>query len=81
MLEELKIISSNKIKNSHISLLMLGRDGSKFRAFAWNSISTPLEEFLSVKNKKKFNIAGKMRLNEWRGKKNIHFIIEDISLS
>ena len=33
------------------------------------------------KYKKKFNIAGKMNLNEWKGKKNIEFIIEDISLN
>ena len=37
---------------------------------------------LAVKSyqEKKFNIAGKMNLNEWRGKKSIEFIIEDISL-
>ena len=28
-----------------------------------------------------FNIAGKMRLNEWRGKKEVEFVIEDISLN
>ena len=27
------------------------------------------------------NIVGKMRLNEWKGKKNIEFMIEDISTS
>jgi len=32
-------------------------------------------------NKKKINIAGKMRLNEWKGKRNIEFLIEDISLN
>ena len=36
---------------------------------------------LNDKNKKRINIAGKMRLNEWKGKKNIDFIIEDISLN
>ena len=30
------------------------------------------------KNSKLINIAGKMRLNEWQGKKNVEFIIEDI---
>ena len=42
---------------------------------------TPLEKQLSKKNKKKINIGGKMRLNEWRGKKKVEFIIEDISLN
>ena len=39
------------------------------------------EPFLNKKNKKKINIAGKMRLNEWKGKRNIEFMIEDISLN
>ena len=30
---------------------------------------------------KEINIAGKMRLNEWKGKRNIEFLIEDISLN
>ena len=31
-------------------------------------------------DKKKFNIAGKMNLNDWKGNRSIEFIIEDISL-
>ena len=31
--------------------------------------------------KKKINIAGKMKLNEWKGKRTIEFMIEDISLN
>ena len=43
--------------------------------------NTPLEGFLNSKNKKMINVAGKMRLNEWKGKKNIDFMIEDISIN
>ena len=39
------------------------------------------EDFLNKKNKKKINIAGKIKLNEWLGKRNVEFEIEDISLS
>ena len=28
-----------------------------------------------------FNIAGKLSLNEWRGQKNVEFIIDDISVN
>ena len=45
------------------------------------AINSPLEPFLNDKNKKRINIAGRMRLNEWKGKKNIDFMIEDISLN
>ena len=33
------------------------------------------------KNKKTFNKAGKLSLNEWRGQKNVEFIIDDISVN
>ena len=59
----------------------MGKDGTTFRSFAWNAKNTPLEQFLNEGNKNFINIAGKMRLNEWRGKKNVEFLIEDISLN
>jgi len=81
VIENIKVISSNVIGNNHIKSILVGKDGSKFNGFAWNAINSPLEPLLDSKNKKKINIAGKMRLNEWKGKKNVEFMIEDISLN
>ena len=81
VIENLKVISSDIISSTHIKTLLLGNDGSSFKAFAWNAKNSPLEPFLNKKNSKRINIAGKMRLNEWKGKKNIQFMIEDISLN
>ena len=61
--------------------VLSGKDGSVFKGFTWNAKNTPLEPFLDKTNKKRINIAGKMRLNEWRGKKKVEFMIEDISLN
>ena len=81
VIENLKVIRSDIIKNNHIKLLLCGKDGSVFKSFAWNAINSPLESFLNKKNNKNFSAAGKLKLNEWRGKKNIEFIIEDIALN
>ena len=81
MLENIKVISANTVGNNHIKSILVGKDGFVFKGFAWNSINTPLEPFLNVKNKKKIDIAGKIRLNQWRGEKKAEFMIEDISLS
>ena len=80
VIEDIKVLSSTLIKNMHIKTLLLGRDGSTFKGFAWNAKNTPLETYLNKNQKEKINIAGNMRLNEWRGKKEVEFIIEDISL-
>jgi len=81
VIEDLKVISSKIVANNHIKSILIGKDGTVFKAFSWNSKNSPLEHFLNKKNKKKINIAGKMRLNEWRGKKDIEFLIEDISIN
>ena len=81
LIENIKVISSNIIGNNHIKSILSGKDGSTFKAFAWNAKNTPLETFLINKKKKIINIAGKIRLNEWKGNKKVEFIIEDISIN
>ena len=81
MIENTKVISSNIVGNSHIKLILSGKDGSVFKGIVWNGKNSPLEPFLNNKNKNRINIAGKIRLNEWRGEKKIEFAIEDICLS
>ena len=76
----IKILSSIFIKDLHIKVLCLGKDGSTFNGFAWNAKNSALEKYLKNDSKNKINIAGNMRLNEWKGKKKVDFIIEDIAL-
>jgi len=81
VIENLNIINSKFVGNNHIKSLLLGNDGSVLNTFTANAKDGPLEPFLNKSNKKKINIAGKMMMNEWSGKRNIEFIIEDISLN
>ena len=78
VIDDIKVISSVIVSNNHIKSILCGKDGFVFKAFTWNGKGSELEPFLLTKNKKIFNIAGKMRLNEWRGEKKVEFIIEDI---
>ena len=73
-------ISSNIISNKHIKAILLGQDGSVFKGITFNAVGGPIESILNKKNRKKINVAGKMKLNEWRGEKKVEFIIEDISV-
>jgi len=81
MIENIKVVSSTVVGLNHIVSILRGKDGSTFKAFTWNGKNTVLESFLEKKNKKNINIAGKIRSNEWKGKRSIEFLIEDISLS
>ena len=81
-IENIKVIKSNIVGNTHIKSVLRGKDGTVFKSFIWNGKNTPLEPFLlNIKKNELINIAGKMRLNEWKGKKDVEFIIEDISIN
>jgi len=80
VIENLKVIKSNFVGNNHIKSILNGKDGTVIKSIAFNAKNSPLETFL-VNSKKIINIAGKLSLNEWKGKKNIEFVIEDISLN
>ena len=80
MIENLKVMNSRIIAKNHIKSTLLGKDGSVIKSFAWNAVNTPLESALQKKNKKLINITGKIQLNEWKGKKNIEFVIQDLSV-
>jgi len=81
VIENLQVIAYNLVGENHIKSVLLGKDGTVFKSLTWNGKNTPLEPFLKKENKKKINIAGKMKLNQWKGKNDIEFVIEDISVN
>ena len=81
VIENTKVIKSNVVGDNHISSILTGKDGTTFKTFTPNGKNSPLESILIKNNKINFNIAGRMSLNEWKGKKSVEFVIEDISLN
>ena len=81
VIENIKVLSSNLVGSRHIKSLLIAKDGSTFKAFAWNARDTLLESYLEKDQKNKINIAGNIRLNEWKGKKEIQFNIVDIAVA
>ena len=79
VVEDIKVINSNIIADKHIKSLLCGKDGTVFKSIYFNGNNTRFADILSKDYKKNFNIAGRLSLNEWKGKKNIEFVIEDIA--
>ncbi len=80
-IENLRSINSKIVGEKHVKSILLGSDGSNIKAIAFNSVDNDIGAYLLNKNKKTFNIAGKLTLNEWKGEKNVEFIIDDISVN
>ena len=80
LIENLNVVNSKIVGERHIKSVLLGSDSSILKTISFNSVDTELSSYLLKKNTKNFNIVGKLSLNEWRGQKNVEFIIDDISV-
>ncbi len=80
-IQNLRSVNSKIVGEKHVKSILLGEDGSNIKAIAFNSVENDIGAYLLKKNKKPFNIAGKLSLNEWKGEKNVEFIIDDISVN
>ncbi len=80
ILENVKVIKSMVVGEKHIKSILSTKDGSNVKTISFNSLETDLGQFLLGNKSNTFNIAGKLSLNEWKGEKNVEFIIDDISV-
>ena len=80
-IEDLKPVNSKIVGEKHIKSVLIGPEGTSIKTIAFNAIDNELGAYLLKKNNRTFNIAGKLSLNEWRGQKNVEFIIDDISVN
>ena len=81
VLENMRSINNKIINEKHIKSVLLGLDGSTVKSIAFNCFENVIGAYLLKKDKKLFNIAGKLSLNEWQGQSNVEFIIDDISVN
>ena len=80
VIKDVKLVNSKVVGEKHIKSVFIGSDSSTLKAIGFNAVETELGSYLLKKNIKPFDIAGKLSLNEWRGQKNVEFIIDDISV-
>ena len=81
VIESLELLKSSIVGEKHIKTIFTAPDGSVVKCVTFNAIKTDLETYLLRKDRKKINILGKLSLNEWKGQRNVEFIIDDISVN
>ncbi len=81
VIENLQSVNSKIVGENHIKSILIGPEGTNIKTIAFNAADNELGAYLLKKKNNKFNIAGKLSLNEWRGEKNVEFIIDDISVN
>ena len=81
LIEDLKLANSNIVANRHIKAILYSKSNDVVKTIAFNSIGTALESYLIKNNKNSMNIVGTLISNNWNGKTNIEFVINDISVN
>ena len=79
LIESLNVYKSTVLNNKHISSILVSKNKTYINAISFNSYGTLIHDYLMQKSKK-INLVGKLNLNEWKGKKNIQLIIDDIAI-
>ena len=69
------------VGDRHIKSILKTNNGDMIKTIAFNSLGNDLGQFLLNDKRNTFNIVGKLTLNEWKGEKNVEFIIDDISVN
>ena len=80
IVENVKIVNSQIVGEKHLKVILCDKNGKTVNGISFNAIGTNLEGYLNKKSHKMINILGKMSSNNWKGKRNIEFIIDDISV-
>ena len=81
LLENLRTVKSLIVGEKHVKAILEAPDGNVIKAISFNSSESDLGQFLLNNKSNRFNIVGKLSLNEWKGEKNVEFIIDDISVN
>lgn len=62
---------------NHLSFTLTGADGGRLRAIAFRAMDCPLGPALLAHDGAPFHVAGKLRLNVWKGVESVQMIVED----
>ena len=81
IIKNLKSVNSKIVGEKHIKNILVGSDSTTLKTISFNTVETELGYLLLKKSSKPFDIAGKLSLNQWRGQRNVEFIIDDISVT
>ncbi len=82
MLENIRIHKADIRGGSHISVMISDWEGgTRIKSMAFRAVDTPLGDALLNAGTASFNIIGKLKINEWQGRKSAEMHIVDAALS
>jgi single-stranded-DNA-specific exonuclease len=77
VLSDVSIIKADLVGDAHVRLILGGPDGARLKAIAFRVLDSPLGEALLSADGRSLHLAGKLKLDNWRGSKGVQFQVED----
>jgi len=74
------IINSSRVGEDHVRCVMASGEGKRINAIAFRCRGTALDDFLLTRRNMPLHVAGRLKLNEWRGRSTVQMIIEDAAM-
>tara|TARA_B100001029_G_scaffold64580_1_gene52326 strand:+ start:1652 stop:3430 length:1779 start_codon:yes stop_codon:yes gene_type:complete len=78
VIKSLVLASVNQIGENHLKCLIKTPEGAFIEAMAFRSLSTPLGDEIQKNKGNSVSLLGKIKINEWGGKRTAQLHIEDI---
>ncbi|MCG8690140.1 MAG: DHHA1 domain-containing protein, partial [Minwuiales bacterium] len=72
-----RLVLADVVGQGHVRCIMTGADGGRLKGIAFRCMDNALGPALLNHGGAPLHIAGHMRLDTWRGDRNVQFVIED----
>lgn len=79
-LSDLKLVKCDIVGKNHVRFIFSGKDGGRIQGILFRNAEEPLGLALLQGVGKSFHIAGRLKLNEWQGRRKIDVLLDDAAL-
>jgi len=77
VLSSVNVAKAEVVGENHLRLFIRGKDGGRIKAMAFRAADLPLGTALLETGGAPVHLAGKLRINEWQGRHDVEFLIDD----
>lgn len=77
VLPDVQVVFADVVGKDHVRLRLMGGDGARLDAIAFRIADLPLGKALLASRGKRIHVAGRLRAEEWQGRKRVQLQLED----
>jgi single-stranded-DNA-specific exonuclease len=77
VLPDIQVVRADIVGEAHIRVILGGNEGARLKSIAFRVVDSPLGNALLRSEGRALHLAGKLKLDNWRGARGVQFQIED----